>query len=408
MFKTKHRWSTVVAVLLVSALLVTAAGCGPAKQDQAKDNAAKEPKVIKVAWLGYSLNDDWFKAVMTFAQAEAKKIEKEDGVKFEFMPLDAAGKEETQLAQVDDIITKGEADIVYFEPVNEKAMANAVKKLNQELNVPIGAAGITASGGKYLYVGLDNVAATKQCGDSLVKILNQKYGEPKNWAKAGGVIIELWGPPGLKITQDRHAGFRQAIDPIVKETPGLKVVDMVTNWNPDTAFKEMNDAIQRYGDKIIAVYSHDDTSATEGAWRAFELAGKGFPIGDQKHIPIVTYDGTENGMRHVREKHVDMITEQPAFGYGHLVMRYLYKWYKEGYESLPQPGTELSQEELGKYFDETTGVQFWGPVKVMKGTDWDGIWLAPKSPIIPDEVKPNEHFQWGNYIHYLKTGQFPE
>lgn len=380
---------------------------GPSGQEEVTEEQVTEESsdTIKVGWLSYSISDDWFKAVQTFAEAEAKNIEEEDGVKFEFLIKDGAGDVETQLKQVDDLITMGDIDIVYFEPIDENAMANAVKKMNDELGIPIGAAGITANGGNYLYVGLDNVAATEQCGEKMISLLNEKYGE-SNWPE-DGIIIEIWGPAGLKITQDRHTGFRNALDPELEKNPGVEVVEGTGNWDPDTAFKVISDLIERHGDNIIGIYTDDDTSATEAAWRALELKDMGYLVGEENHIPIVTYDGTINGMQAVRDKKIDMITEQPAFGYGHLVMRYLYKWHTEGYESLPQPGTTLSLEDLSEYFDENTGVQFWSPVPVVEGPSWDGIWLAPKSPIIPDEVDPCEENQWGNYLYYVKNGNYP-
>ncbi len=403
MFKGKYYW---IPICLVSVLLVgLLSGCSKGQQQTAQNG----PKVIKVAWLSYNLNDDWFQSTLAFAKIEAARIEKRDNVKFEFIPYDGGTKEETQLSQVDNIITKHEADMVYVEPINEKAMANAITKINQQMNVPIGAAGITASGGKYLYVGLDNVAVNKGVGDYLIKLLTQKYGPPANWAKAGGVIVEILGPAGLKISQDRSVGFHQALDPIVAANPGVQVVQVTSNWDTATAFKVMTDAVQRYGNKIIGVYSSSDRPATMGAYKAFSNAGMGYPVGDPKHIPIVTYDGTVSGMQNVRDKTIDMIAEQPAEGYSYLVMEYLYQWYKSGYDSLPKAGTTLTADQLKQQFnwDETTGVQFWAPVKVVPGLNWDGIWMQPQSPVIPDQVSPTEKFEWGNYLSRDNNGKYP-
>ncbi len=365
--------------------------------------ASKDP--IKVVWLSYGISHEWFRSLSIFAEQEAKKIAAEEGVEFEFVIKDGARNIQTQLQQVDDLIAQGDVDIIYFEPIDQNAMGKAVKKINAKLNIPIGAAGITTNGGRYLYVGLDNVAATKQCGDALVKILNDKYGEGK-WPK-NGKIIEIWGPAGISITDDRHAGFRLAADPAVAKNPGVEIVNGTGNWDPATAFKVASDLIAQHGDDIIGIYTHDDPSATEGVVRALQLAKMQFPVGDPKHIPIVTYDATKTGMESVRNKEIDMVTEQPAFGYAHLVMRYLYNWHKDGYDSLPKAGTTLSKEALSKVFDESSGVQFWSPVKVSAGPNWDGIWLAPKSPIVPTEVDPWEKNQWGNYMYYVDKGVFP-
>lgn len=361
---------------------------------------------IKVAWLSYGISHEWFRSLSIFAQLEADKIAEEDGVQFEFIIKDGARNIQTQLQQVDDLIAQGDIDIIYFEPIDQNAMGNAVKKINEELNIPIGAAGITTNGGKYLYVGLDNVSATKQAGDALVELLDAKYGAGK-WP-SDGKIIEIWGPAGISITDDRHAGFRLAADPAVAANPGVEIVNGTGNWDPATAFKVASDLIAQHGETIIGFYTHDDPSATEGVVRALELAGKQFPVGDANHIPIVTYDATKTGMEAVRNKEIDMITEQPAFGYAHLVMRYLYNWHKDGYDSLPKPGTTLSKAELSSIFSPDSGVDFWSPVKVVEGPNWDGIWLQPKSPIIPTEVDPWEPNQWGNYMWYVDKGEFPQ
>ena len=387
----------------------TAAESTTVSETEATETTAVAGKTIKVGWLSYNISDDWFASVNEFGQQEAKVIEQEEGVKFEFDIKDAGADAETQVKQVDDLITVGDIDMLLFEAVDEKAMAKAITKVNEELNIPVGSAGTPAAGGKFIYVGLDNVKATEQCGDYLAKLLNEKYGEPAKWGgDDGGIIIEIWGPPGLQITKDRHTGFRNKIDPLLKQNPKVKIVEGTSNWNPDTAFKVISDLVQRYGDEIIGIYTDDDTSATEGAWRALELAGLAYPVGDPKHIPIVTYDGTMKGMQAVREKKIDMITEQPAIAYGRIAMRYLYQWYKEGYESLPQPGTVLTLDDLSKYFDpETTGAKYWAPVEVLKGVNFDGIWFAPKSAIIPDELDPYEKNQWGNYNYFKKYGEYP-
>lgn len=419
------------AVIVAAAMVMSLGACGSADEDSkagsgsdsnggkvtsaASDSSAaasspSEGDVINVTWMSYNLNDDWFNACLTFAQDEAAVIEQEEGVTFNFTMYDGAGDEENQVSQVDDVITKGDAEIIVFEPINEAAMAKAVKKLNDAYpNVPIGADGVTASGGSYLYVGLDNADATAQCGEKMIELLSEKYGEdPKAWAEAGGIIVELMGPTGLKISQDRSTGFHNALDEIVNSTEGLEIVQRETNWDPETALEVMTDVVQRYGDDIIGVFSSDDTSATEGAWRAFELNDMAYTAGDENHIPIVTYDGTMNGMQAVRDGKIDMITEQPAFAYGHLLMRYLYIWYRDGYDALPAVGTTLDEKTLSQYFAEGTGCSYWSPVEVKEGVNWDGIWLAPQSPVIPDEVDAYSEVQWGNYLYYLNNGEYPQ
>ncbi len=386
--------------------MVIALGAFTFASNPTQANAAKDDDTIKVVWLSFGLSHEWFHSLSIFAEHEARKIEKEDGVKFEFVIKDGQRNLQTQLQQFDQLIAQKDADIIYFEPIDQTAMAKMVKKVNKKLNIPIGSAGIMTNGGKYLYVGLDNVAATYRCGEELIRLLNEKYGKG-NWPE-NSVVMENWGPPGISITRNRHAGFWQAFEPALKENPTVKMVNSTGMWDPATAFKAASDVLTKYGDKLIGAYSHDDPSATEGIVRALELKKIQYPVGHEKHIPIVTYDATKTGMQAIRDKKIDVITEQPARGYAHLVMRYLYNWHKYGYESLPKVGDVLTKAELKKTFSEETGVDSWSPATVKEGPNWDGIWIAPKSPLIPSEVDPYAKSQWGNYMYWLDKGEWPQ
>lgn len=360
---------------------------------------------IKVVWLSYGISHEWFRSLSIFAENEANRIAEEDGVEFEFIIKDGARNVQTQLQQFDDLIAQGGVDIIYFEPIDQNAAVRAVEKVNEELGIPIGSTGIVTNGGQYLYVGLDNVQATEQVGAALADLLDDKYGQG-SWPE-DGKIIEIWGPAGISITDDRHAGFRNTFEPRLAENPGVEIVNGTGNWDPATALKASSDLISRYGDQIIGVYTHDDPSATEGVVRALELANMQYPVSHEMHIPIVSYDGTKTGLQSIRDGEVDVITEQPAFGYATLVMRYLYEWHKNGIGALPRAGTTLEIDELSAIFGDETGAQSWGPVEVRVGPNWDGIWLAPNSPLIPTDVDPYAQNQWGNYMYFVDKGEFP-
>ncbi len=416
----------IVTILLVAALAATLfVGCSgntvqeastdasaaTGTQESAADTAASGggDKIV-VSWVSYSINDDFFRAVYTFAQEEADKIAEEDGVEFEFVPYDGQGSQEVQMQLVDTIVTKKDSDIVVLEPVDPNAGTSMVEKINNELGIPVGLPEMDANGGNYIYCSPDNVAATVNAGTYMAELLNEKYGSPDKWGEAGGVIIEMWGPAGAKVCQDRHTGFRQGIDPYLEGVDDVQIVEISSEWDPEKAFNAMSDAIQRYGDDIIAVYADDDTGATEGVWRSLEIAGMAYPIGDEKHIPLLTYDGTDNGLRHVREGHLDLVIEQPAYAEAALTIRFLYQWYKNGYDALPKAGEVLSEQQLRDDwgFGDESGVADWAPVTVAAGDDFNGIWLQPSCPLIPKEADPAGKTRWGNKWYYHENGEWPE
>ena len=67
------------AIILALAMVGLITGSNP---NEAK--ASQDDKTIKVVWLSFGLSHEWFHSLSIFAEHEARKIEKEDGVKFEF------------------------------------------------------------------------------------------------------------------------------------------------------------------------------------------------------------------------------------------------------------------------------------------------------------------------------------
>lgn len=371
-----------------------------------------EKKTIRVGWVNFNLSDDWFKYIQEFAQKEAARIEAEDGVKFEWVIRDGTGNAERQIKIVDDFITMGDIDMFMFNAVDDVAMGKAIEKMNRAMNIPVGSAGNPAVAGKFLFVSLDNIKATQELGEVFIGMMTKKYGAPDKWRRPGqkkGVILEIWGPPSLQIVKERHIGFRKALDPILAANPHVEVVEGLSNWSPDTAFKTCSDLIERHRDDLIGIYVDDDTGATEGAWRAMQLARMAYPNTDERHIPLVTYDGTISGVQAVRDGKVDSVVDQPCPAYSHITFRMLYNWYKNGYDSLPKAGDILDADYLSKYFDleDEMGAKYWAPVEVREDTP--GIlWFAPASSLIPQEKPANAKSSWGNYVYKVENGRWPE
>ena len=129
--------------------------------------------------------------------------------------------------------------------------------------------------------------------DHSLNSLKKRYGkDPKDWAKAGGVIIEMTGELSTSIAQDRGRGFRSIIDPICEKTEGLEVVQVEGKFKPDVSYSRMSDMITKYGNKIIGTYTHDDTMSLAGIWPALEAAGMAYTWDNPKHIPMVGIDAT--------------------------------------------------------------------------------------------------------------------
>jgi ABC-type sugar transport system substrate-binding protein len=414
MIKRRSVLYTCVLSLVVLLMTITVVGSGR------RGKGAEEEGVIKAYYFDFNHTDQGFADLSYAFVRQSEDIEKREGVKFDWEIFDGAANAETQIKQIEDVLMRGDADLINIEPIDEKSIVKIVKRINSEFDIPISMAGISVPGGKYIFVGTNNIAASRKSGEALVKILMDKYGSAENAAKAGGVIIEMWGPPGLLICADRHTGFRQALDPFIAQAPGFEVVEGVDNWSPDESFKVMSDFVARYGDEIIGIYNDNDTGATEGSWRALELAGLAYPAGDPRHIPIVTYDAFMEGLKALRNGQVDFIAEQAWAGYGALGMELLYMWYTEGYESLPGPGT-LTAADLKEWYPEERelgdfpiDLDGWTPVKVVdastleEGRAWDGLWYQMGTAEYPVTADPWDPFVYGNWRYYKDYGEYPQ
>ncbi|OQY51107.1 MAG: hypothetical protein B6240_00295, partial [Desulfobacteraceae bacterium 4572_87] len=109
------------ALFLVFAMVGLIAASNPNKAQAKQDD-----KIIQVVWLSFGLSHEWFHSLSIFAEEEARSIEKEDGVKFEFTIKDGQRNLQTQLQQFDQLIAQKNADIIYFEPIDQTAMARMV------------------------------------------------------------------------------------------------------------------------------------------------------------------------------------------------------------------------------------------------------------------------------------------
>ena len=75
--KRRRKMKTkLVGLFLILAMIGIIAGSNP---NEAK--ASQDGKTIKVVWLSFGLSHEWFHSLSIFAEHEARKIEKEDGVK---------------------------------------------------------------------------------------------------------------------------------------------------------------------------------------------------------------------------------------------------------------------------------------------------------------------------------------
>src|ERR1019366_9361965 len=175
-----------------------------------------------------------------------------------------------QKAMVEQVL-KDKPDIVIFIPVDDVAMVESVKKLN-DAKIPVVLASNPLPGSFVTYVGADDF----EIGYREAHYLFDKLG-----GKAKIVVIE--GTPAAPTNRERVRGYKRAF----AEYPGIEVLGSgVANYQQPDAKRLMEKFLKDYP-QIDAVLSANDGMAL-GALEALKQAGRtAIVIGINGILPAV-------------------------------------------------------------------------------------------------------------------------
>jgi ribose transport system substrate-binding protein len=170
-----------------------------------------------------------------------------------FVPRQPDNVEE-QKAMVEQVL-KDRPDAVVFIPVDDVAMIDSVKKLN-DAKIPIVLAANPLPGDFVTFIGADDF----KIGYNQAKYLFDKLG-------GKGKIVILEGTPGAPTNRERVRGYRQALG----EAPGIELLASgIGNYQQTDGKRVMAGFLQTYPE-IDAVLSANDSMAL-GALEALKDA----------------------------------------------------------------------------------------------------------------------------------------
>jgi ribose transport system substrate-binding protein len=161
-----------------------------------------------------------------------------------------------QQAMVEQVL-KERPDAVVFIPVDDVAMIEPVKKLN-EAKIPIVLAANSLPGDFVTFVGADDF----KIGHSQAKYLFDKLG-------GKGRIIILEGTAGAPTNRERLRGYKQALS----ETPGIELLASGIGNYQQTDAKRVMAGLLQTRPQIDAVLSANDSMAL-GALEALKEANR--------------------------------------------------------------------------------------------------------------------------------------
>jgi ribose transport system substrate-binding protein len=175
-----------------------------------------------------------------------------------------------QKALVDQVL-KDKPDIIVFIPVDDVAMIDSVKKLNQA-KIPVVLVSNPLPGNFVTYVGADDYGI----GYREARYLFEKLG-------GKGKIVVIEGTPAAPTNRERVRGYRRAF----AEFPGIEVLDSgIGNYQQPDAKRVMENFLTEHS-QIDAVLSANDSMAL-GALEALKAANRtSVVVGINGILPVV-------------------------------------------------------------------------------------------------------------------------
>ncbi|WP_158805134.1 MULTISPECIES: sugar ABC transporter substrate-binding protein [unclassified Acidisoma] len=210
----------------------------------------------------------------------------------------ANGDANTQTNQVTDLINQHVAALI-LNPINANSIVPVVKEANKK-GIPVFTLDRGAACGdcQVNFLETDNVALGKEGADFIAEQLKKRYGSVK------GNVVDLEGLLGTTAGDEREQGFAAELAVLQKDNPDLKLVaKQAADFDADKAFNIMTQLLAAHND-IDAVFNGNDDNAV-GAIRAIRQANRFAPIGDPKHIVIISIDGTEQALSAIRKGQMD-------------------------------------------------------------------------------------------------------
>jgi inositol transport system substrate-binding protein len=261
-------------ILFIGLLILT--GC----------SKAEKPKIV----IGVSLLNLSNEFIVMLNQSMNDKA-KQLGV--ELIVNDAERSAEKQVQQVESFIAQ-KVDAIILNPCEVDASSPAVEK-PIAAGIPIVNVNSETRAAPTAFVGSRDEDSGRIAMEFIAQRLNGH----------GGVLM-MHGFMGQAAEIKRAAGARE----VLAKTPGLKLLaEQTAEWDRAKGMTLMENWIQSYGDKIDAVFAHNDEMGM-GALLALEQSKR------KNKVVLVSVDAIADALAAVRDGRLDATVFQDAKGQG--------------------------------------------------------------------------------------------
>lgn len=265
----------LAAVILMGTLFT---GCNQGNRNNGK-------KVIGVSML--SLQSEFVVNVKDAMEEAAK------GQNIELIVTDAQRMAEKQVQQVETFIAQ-KVDAIILNPCEVEASSPAVEKA-KKAGIPIINVNSETRAEPDGYVGSRDEESGEIAMEYIAKLINYK-----------GNIVMMHGYMGQAAQIKRAEGARR----ILSKYPGIQLLaEQTAEWDRAKGMTLMENWIQSYGNKIDAVFAHNDEMGL-GALQALEQANM------KAKTIVVSIDGIADAFRSVSDGRLDATVFQDSKGQG--------------------------------------------------------------------------------------------
>lgn len=222
---------------------------------------------------------------------EMEKKAEELGV--ELVLVDAERSALKQVEQVESFIAQG-VDAIILNPCEVEASSAAVQKA-LTANIPIINVNSATSAAPTAFVGSDDV----ESGRIAMKHIAEKLGGKGN-------VFIIHGYMGQAAQIQRDKGAKE----VLRDYPGIKLVaEQTGEWDRSKAMSLTENWIQSHGNKIDAIFAHNDEMGM-GAVKALENANL------KKEVIVVSIDAINDAVQAVKKGRLDATVFQNAHEQG--------------------------------------------------------------------------------------------
>jgi len=275
-FNSRKLLSTLFAALMV---ILSACQSGGSKDE------GKSGIVIGVSML--SLQSEFVVNVKDAMEARAKEL------KVELNISDAQRTAEKQVQQIETFISQ-KVDAIILNPCEVEASSPAVDKA-RAAGIPVINVNSETKSEPDAFVGSNDEIAGEMAMEYIARSINQK-----------GNIVIMDGYMGQAAQIKRAAGALKTL----AKYPGIKVLaEQSAEWDRAKGMTLMENWLQSYGDKINAVFAHNDEMGL-GALQALEQAQM------KDKVVLVSIDAIADALQAVKDGRLNATIYQDAKGQG--------------------------------------------------------------------------------------------